>query len=208
MGSAENNIINSNTILTWNPLYPMIIIDDLFDAVGTLSTISANTYLNTYKAIIPLVEINAFGSATQTYNKDDIATLDMSAITFTHFGYKNYTSTGVLNPRTNESYLLVNTGATATNKACPGGVCPQYVDTNNGAIAWPTSVGAHSAKIVFWNNAPNILRPPVCSLNTSAGSIPNGDPVTLAWNVSNTLSTILREPTATGGSMDTSVTSV
>lgn len=112
----------------------------------------------------------------------------------------------MLNPRTNETKLLVNTGSTPANKACPGGVCPQYVDTMNNSVTWPVNVGAYSAQIVFWNNAPNILRPPVCSFNTSAGSIANGDPVNLSWNVTNTLSTILREPTATGGSMDTSVT--
>jgi hypothetical protein len=208
MGSAENNTIDSNTILTWHPDYPMITTDDLVDAIGTLATVSANTYLNTYKAIIPLVEMTAVGTGAQNYTKDDIITLDTSAVTFTYFGYKNYTSTGVLNPRTNEAHLLVNTGASAANKACPGGVCPQYVDTDNNAITWPTSVGAHSAKIVFWNNAPNILRPPVCSLNTSAGSIPNGDPVTLSWNVTNSLSNILTEPTATGGTNDISVAAV
>ena len=201
-------MIDSNTILTWNPLYPMITTDDQVDAIGTLATLSANTYLNTYKAILPLVEMTAVGTGAQNYTKDDIATLDASAVTFTYFGYKNYTSTGVLNPRTNEAHLLVNTGASAVNKACPGGVCPQYVDTNNTAITWPTSVGAYSAKIVFWNNAPNILRPPVCSFNTSAGSIANGESVTLSWSVTNTLSTILTEPTATGGSMDTSVSAV
>jgi parallel beta-helix repeat protein len=140
LGTAENNTIDSNTILTWHPDYPMITMDDQVDAVGTLATVSANTYLNTYKAIIPLVEITASGAATTTYNKDDIATFDTSAVTFTYFGYKNYTSTGVLNPRTNEAHLLVNTGASAANKACPGGVCPQYVDTDNNAITWPTNV--------------------------------------------------------------------
>jgi hypothetical protein len=186
----------------------MILTDDQVDDIGTLATFSANTYLNTYKAIIPLVEMTAVGTGAQNYTKDDIMTLDTSALTFTHFGYKNYTSTGVLNPRTNEAHLLVNTGSSAVNKACPGGVCPQYVDITNAAVAWPTNVDAHSAKIVFWNNAPNILRPPVCSFNTSAGSIANGDPVTLSWNVTNTLSNILTEPTATGGSMDTSVPAV
>ena len=186
----------------------MITTDDQADAIGTLAILSANTYLNTYKAILPLIEITASGAATTTYNKDDIATLDPSAVTFTYFGYKNYTSTGVLNPRTNEAHLLVNTGSSAVNKACPGGVCPQYVDTNNVAIAWSTNVDAHSAKIVFWNNAPNILRRPVCSFNTSAGSIPNGDPVTLSWNITNTLTNVLTEPTATGGTHDISVSAV
>jgi parallel beta-helix repeat protein len=197
LGSAENNTIDSNTILTWHPDHPMILTDDQVDDSGTLATFSANTYLNTYKAIIPLVEMTAVGTGAQNYTKDDIMTLDTSALTFTHFGYKNYTSTGVLNPRTNEAHLLVNTGSSAVNKACPGGVCPQYVDITNAAVAWPTNVDAHSAKIVFWNNAPNILRPPVCSFNTSAGSIANGDSVVLSWNVTNTLSTILTEPTAT-----------
>lgn len=93
LGTAENNTIDSNTILTWNPLYPMITTDDQVDAIGTLATVSANTYLNTYKAILPILEITASGAANITYNKDDIATLDTSAVTFTYFGYKNYTST-------------------------------------------------------------------------------------------------------------------
>lgn len=186
----------------------MITTDDQVDAIGTLAILSANTYLNTYKAILPLIEITASGAATTTYNKDDILTLDTSAVTFTYFGYKNYTSTGVLNPRTNEAHLLVNTGSSAVNKACPGGVCPQYVDIGNTAVTWPTNVDAHSAKIVFWNNAPNILRRPVCSFNTSAGSIPNGDPVTLSWNITNTLTNVLTEPTATGGTNDISVSAV
>ncbi len=186
----------------------MILTDDQVDDIGTLAIFSANTYLNTYKAIISLVEITAVGTGAQNYTKNDIGTLDTSAVIFPHFGYKNYTSTGVLNPRTNEAHLLVNTGASAANKACPGGVCPQYVDTANVTVAWPKSIGAHSAQIVFWNNATTILRPPVCSFNTSAGSIANGASVILSWSVTNTLSTILTEPTATGGTNDIPVAAV
>ena len=114
------------------------------------------------------MEVLRNGAGTQNYSKDTISTLDTTATTFTHFGYKNYTSTGVLNPRTRETYLLVNTGANPTTIACPSGaVCPQYVDKTNTSLGWPTptSVSGYSAKIAFWNNAPNILFPPQCEFS-------------------------------------------
>jgi hypothetical protein len=43
----------------------MILTDDQVDDSGTLATFSANTYLNTYKAIIPLVEMTAVGTGAQ-----------------------------------------------------------------------------------------------------------------------------------------------
>jgi hypothetical protein len=50
----------------------MIMTDDQFDTIGTLSTLSTNTYLNTYKAILPLVEHITASGATTIYNKDTI----------------------------------------------------------------------------------------------------------------------------------------
>lgn len=144
----------------------MIRVDDQNDALGTLATLAGNTYLNVYKAVLPLVEILQNGAGTQVYSKDTINILDTTALTFTHFGYKNYTSTGVLNPRTRETYLLVNTGANSTNIACPSGaLCGQYVNTNSGIIVFPKSVPAYSSEIVFWNSAPNILHIPSCIMS-------------------------------------------
>lgn len=51
------NSISSNTLLTWNVDYPMIRMNDQNDAIGTLADLSNNTYLNVYKAILPLVEV-------------------------------------------------------------------------------------------------------------------------------------------------------
>jgi parallel beta-helix repeat protein len=49
LGTTNNNTISNNTLLTWEPNSSMIRIDDQSDAVGTLATLSANTYLNVYR---------------------------------------------------------------------------------------------------------------------------------------------------------------
>ena len=50
----------------------MIRMDDQSDALGTLATLAGNTYLNVYKAVLPLVEILQNGAGTQMYSKDTI----------------------------------------------------------------------------------------------------------------------------------------
>ncbi|MFZ2255783.1 MAG: Ig-like domain-containing protein [Patescibacteria group bacterium] len=193
-GAVQNNMIMGNTLLTHNTSVPMIYIDDQNDDIGTLATLSSNTYLNTYKYGTSILEILAAGTGTLTYDKNSILDIDPTATQFNYFGYSSYTG--------DETRLVVNTGSVATDIACPPmTVCAQMVDTTNSTITWPINVPAYRSKVALWNNSPNILRAPVCSLVPSAGSVANGDPVTLTWNVTNGTGTTLTEPTATGGSI-------
>jgi hypothetical protein len=56
-GTMQMNSISNNTLLTWNADYPMIQLNDENDAIGTIADLSSNTYINVYKAILPLVEV-------------------------------------------------------------------------------------------------------------------------------------------------------
>jgi VCBS repeat-containing protein len=205
-GTMQMNSISSNTLLTWNVDYPMIRMNDQNDAIGMLADLSNNTYLNVYKAVLPLVEIMWSGASAVNYNKDDIGTLDLSAVTFTNFGYRNYVSTGVLNPRTNEAKLLVNTGSSAASMACPGGPCTQYVTiaTPNSNSTFPANVWAYGSKIVLWRDTLSgftpgtILYPPTGTFNPSLGSVPNNDPIDLTWNISNANTVVVDGETYTG----------
>jgi Bacterial Ig domain len=155
---------------------------------------SSNIYVNTYKYQTSIVEILANGTGTITYDKNTIVNLDATASMFNVFGYSSYTG--------DETRLLVNTGSAASDMSCPPmTVCGQQVSTTNASITFPTSVPAYGSKIILWNNSPNILRAPACTLTPSAGSVANGDPVTLTWTVTNGTGTTLTEPTATGGTV-------
>ncbi len=103
------------------------------------------------------------------------------------------------NTNTIEVLILSNTGTTSADIACPGGVpCGAYVDTANAGFSWPVSVPAHSTRIVFWNNSPNLLSVPVCSIDLVAGSVSNGQPANFSWTVSNSLSNTLSYNTSSG----------
>lgn len=91
-GVVQSNVLSQNTILTWNPDYPMIQMDDQVDALDDLAALSSNTYLNVYKSTLPIVSVLKNGAATQDYSKDTINAIDLGRTTFTYFGYKNYTS--------------------------------------------------------------------------------------------------------------------
>lgn len=81
-GTAINNALDGNTILTWNPSFPMVSIEDQNDAVDALLEVNSNQYVNVYKNADTLVEIIASGAATQYYNKTNITTLDTAGTTF------------------------------------------------------------------------------------------------------------------------------
>lgn len=168
-GTVNSVTISNNTILTWNPLYAMIFMDDQNSANGTLANVIGNTYLNLYKALSPLVEILQFGAADITYSKNNITDFDPSATTFLHFGYSSYNADG--NPT--DTKLFINTGSTSVNRSCTPGtmVCTAgaQVDTSGAAITFPTSVPAYGSKIVLWNNPSSIQNPPTCSLNATPG---------------------------------------
>lgn len=113
----------------------------------------------------------------------------------------------VKNTNVNEILIFSNTGAASYDPPCPGGVpCFAYVDGVNAPIGWPISVPAYTTRFVLWNNSPNILNTPSCTLNISAGSVPTGVPVTIDWTTTNAASQILNYPTYTG-SISTSVSS-
>lgn len=68
-----------------------------------------------------------------------------------------------------ELQIFSNTGNTDISQPCPSGVpCSAYVDGMNVAINWPITVPAHRTVIAFWNNSPNILNTPSCTLTPSA----------------------------------------
>jgi len=186
-GTVQFNNGYNNTFLTHNPAYPMVRIDDQNDDIGTLISLSWNRYINLYKNILPLVEILWNGAPTITYDKTNIGTYDPFVSLFNYFWYPNLAA--------NQTRLLVNTGSSAINRACPSGiVCPQYVDTSNASITWPRNMPAYSSEIILWNNGPNIERPPHIVFNTSEGNIPNGESVELSWNVTNALTITMMDP--------------
>ena len=91
----------------------MVKINDTVDAVGTLATLSNNTYINTYKGKLPLIESLNIGGDSYSLDKLNIGTLDVGSTYFTYFGYKNYTSTGSysgLNLITNDAFSSNITG--------------------------------------------------------------------------------------------------
>lgn len=200
-GKVQSNDINSNTILTWNPSYSMIHIDDQNDALGTLASLDGNTYLQVYKLTSSLVDILASGTGTINYGKDEITTLDTGAIQFDDFGYSSYIG--------NETRLLVNTGSISVNRACPGGTdCLNMVTTAGVINPWPVSVAANSSEIVLWSQAPNTVYTPNCTFNTSSGSIANGESTVLSWAITNSTTRVLVEPTATGGTTESAIPAV
>ena len=105
----------------------------------------------------------------------------------------------VKNTNVNEVLIFSNTGSAPYDPACPGGVpCFAYVDGVNVPIGWPISVPAYMTRFVLWNNSPNVLNTPACTLNISAGSSPTGQPVTVDWTTTNSDSQILNYATYTG----------
>jgi parallel beta-helix repeat protein/VCBS repeat-containing protein len=92
--TTYGNIISDNTLLTYNPDYPMVKIHDTVDASGTLATLSNNKYINIYKPKLPIIDVLTTGGDSYSLDKDQLTTLDPGATNFTYFGYKNYTSTG------------------------------------------------------------------------------------------------------------------
>ena len=128
----------------------------------------------------------------ETYEIDSLSVRRMNSVT------KNANSL--------ELQIFSNTGNTDIFQPCPSGVpCSAYVDGMNAAISWPITVPAHRTVVVFWNNSPNILNTPLCTLTPSAGSISNGQTVDVSWSVSNSLSQTLDYPTALSGSIHQSV---
>lgn len=107
-----------------------------------------------------------------------------------------------------ELQIFSNTGNTDISQSCPSGVpCSAYVDGMNVAVSWPIVIPAHRTVVVFWNNSPNILNTPLCTLTPSAGSISNGQTVDVSWNVTNSISQTLDYPTTLSGSIHQSVSS-
>jgi hypothetical protein len=51
------NTVSSNTFVTYNPNYPMVRVDDLADASGSLADFSNNAYINVYKPKLPIIEV-------------------------------------------------------------------------------------------------------------------------------------------------------
>lgn len=92
---VESNTISNNTILTYNPDYSMVRIEDTVNNLGTLATLSGNKFLNTYKPKLPIVEVLKTGGDSVQVDKDALTLVDGTATNFTYFGYKTYTSTGV-----------------------------------------------------------------------------------------------------------------
>jgi parallel beta-helix repeat protein len=95
-GVVQSNTVNNNTILTYNPNYSMIRIDDQIDAIGVLATLSGNKYINVYKGKLPIIEILRTGGISESYDKTRVSIPDAGATNFTYFGYKAYTNTGSL----------------------------------------------------------------------------------------------------------------
>ena len=93
-GVVQSNAINNNTILTYNPDYSMVRVEDKVDNIGTLATFLNNTYLNTYKPKLPIIEVLENGGDSAQIDKSNLSLVDASASNFTYFGYKTYTSTG------------------------------------------------------------------------------------------------------------------
>ncbi|MBP9779339.1 tandem-95 repeat protein [Candidatus Gracilibacteria bacterium] len=110
------------------------------------------------------------------------------------------------NPRTYEARLLVNTGSSSSDFACPGsGGCPlQYRDLNDNAVTFPMTIGAHDSRIILWRDPNSSFTPtniqyrPTGSIVPSAGSIPNNDPIDLTWTSNNATSIVLNGVTLTG----------
>jgi parallel beta-helix repeat protein/VCBS repeat-containing protein len=110
------------------------------------------------------------------------------------------------NPRTNEARILVNTGASSSDFACPGsGGCPlQYRDLNDNAVTFPITIWAYDSEIILWRDPnssftpTNILYRPTGSIVPSAGSVPNNDPIDLTWTSNSATSIVLNWSTLTG----------
>lgn len=92
---VESNTISNNTILTYNPDYSMVCIEDTVNNIGTLATLSGNKFLNTYKPKLPIIEVLKQEGDSVQVDKDALTLVDATATNFTYFGYKTYTSTGV-----------------------------------------------------------------------------------------------------------------
>jgi Bacterial Ig domain len=355
-GVVQGNTIVGNTMVSANPDYAMVRIDDMVDQNGTLATLTANNYYNLYKPKLPIIQVLRTGGDSTVVDKDSLATVDAAGQNFTAFGNRVYTSTGsytganllsngtfasnitgwstdvlslahdstgwtlhvsqgtdtigtlssntfnitsgvryeisgtiknltnaeghrvhvilrkdvapytvyadrvldvvatgsgksfleyvvanttasdarldivfenpntdfeldtllvrgkqnvIFNARSNEVILLSNPTNASVDKSCSGWlVCVEYVDTNNATVNWnlaPINLGSYQSKIVFWNNSPFVLRPPVCSLTPSnGGTVANGQPITLTWSATNSLSNLLHYITNTG-TLDISV---
>lgn len=85
----------------------------------------------------------------------------------------------VNNNHSNEAVIAKNPTNSVTNISCgslgiPAPFCGQYVDGTNTAVTFSLSVNPYSSKIIFWNNATQILNRPSGTLVPSSGSIPNG----------------------------------
>lgn len=93
-GSGTGNTIDGNTILTYNPDYSMIRIENVANATDILATLSGNKFLNVYKPKLPIIEILNQGGDSLQLDKEHLTDVDATATNFTYFGYKTYTSTG------------------------------------------------------------------------------------------------------------------
>lgn len=94
IGVVQSNDINNNTILTYNPDYSMVRVEDKVDNIGVLANFSGNKFLNTYKSKLPIIEILAQGGDSKSIDKNNLDLIDAGSSNFTYFGYKTYTSTG------------------------------------------------------------------------------------------------------------------
>jgi hypothetical protein len=134
----------------------------------------------------------SFESSSQdiSYEIDSVSVRRMNAV--------------VKNTNVNETLIFSNTGSSAMDQLCPGGVpCASYVDGANVNIgAWastPISIPAYSTYLALWNNSPNTLNTPTCSLMLSpGGSVPTGQPLTVDWIATGALSQVLSYETYTG----------
>ncbi len=116
--TAVNNVISSNTLLTYNPNYPMVKVYDSVDASGTIANFADNRFINIYKSKLPVIDILTTGGTSYSLDKDNITTIDSTATNFTYFGYKTYTSTGAYSGSsliTNGTFVSDITGWTADN---------------------------------------------------------------------------------------------
>jgi hypothetical protein len=95
-GVVHDNTLTNNTILTYNPDYAMIRVEDTRDGSTDLASINGNTYLNTYKAKSNVIEVLAKNGNSSVYTKDTVGNIDFGSNIFTYFGFKNYTNTGSL----------------------------------------------------------------------------------------------------------------
>lgn len=75
-GQVTDNIFSSNTLLTWNPSFPMVHLENQNGGTGSLIALVSNTYVNVYKPTLPLVDFVSSGSVTQTFSKDTIINID------------------------------------------------------------------------------------------------------------------------------------